>query len=211
MTEKREPPFRLDMSFSEALARFATTRPEEISLNANRIKELAPKMASKEIGPKGTQASLMPVVEKDIGGIGMGVLSDGTPYLNQRGLAALCGVQNAHIGTISSQWAEPVQKPRITAVKSILTKAGFAIPPAAHIEITHVGRTHYCYPADICLAVLEYYAFDAGSNQQPEARDNFRLLAGSKLRELIFSQLGYPEIGPTAALRPCLRRLRRSD
>jgi len=195
MTDKREGPFRLDMSFSEALARFAQAKPEEISLNANKIKVLPPKMTPKEIGPGGAQGNLMPVVEKDIGGIGMGVLSDGTPYLNQRGLAALCGVQNAHIGTISSQWGEEVQKPRITAVKTVLTKAGFVVPPAAHIEITHGGRTHYCYPAEICLAVLEYYAFDAGANCQTEARDNFRLLAGSKLRELIFSQLGYDPSG----------------
>jgi hypothetical protein len=195
MTEKREKPFSLDMPFSEALARFAKTKPEEISLSANKIKALAPKMASKEIGPKSTQGTLIPVMEKDVGGIGMGVLSDGTPYLNQRGLAALCGVQNAHIGTISSQWVEPVQKPRITAVKTILEKAGFTPPSAAHIELTHEGRTHYCYPAEVCLAVLEYYAFDAGSNCQTEARDNFRLLAGSKLRELIYSQLGYDPTG----------------
>jgi hypothetical protein len=34
---------------------------------------------------------------------------------------------------------------------------------------------------------LEYYALDAGPNTQPQARDNFRLLAGSKPRELIYS------------------------
>jgi hypothetical protein len=28
----------------------------------------------------------------------MGVLKDGTPLLNQRGLARLCGIENAHIG-----------------------------------------------------------------------------------------------------------------
>ena len=120
----------------------------------------------------------------------MGVLSDGTPYLNQRGLAALCGVQNAHIGTISSQWHDAEAKPRIKAIKDVLSKAGVSYP-AAHIEISHKGTTHYCYPADICLAVLEYYAFDAGPNCQSQARDNFRLLAGSKLRELIYSQVGY--------------------
>ncbi len=124
----------------------------------------------------------------------MGVLSDGTPYLNQRGLAALCGVQNAHIGTISSQWNDPEQKPRITAIKTILAKAGYSAR-AAHVEIRHAGNVHYCYPAEVCLAVLEYYGFDAGANCQPEARDNFRLLAGSKLRELIYSQLGYDPSG----------------
>ena len=61
-------------------------------------------MASKEITPQ--QGELALEAEKGVGGIGMGVLSDGTPYLNQRGLAALCGVQNAHIGTISTQWGE---------------------------------------------------------------------------------------------------------
>jgi len=62
---------------------------------------------------------------------------------------------------------------------------------AAHVEIIRNGVVNYCYPAEICLAALEYYAFDAGPNCQTEARDNFRLLAGSKLRELIYSQLGY--------------------
>jgi hypothetical protein len=125
----------------------------------------------------------------------MGVLSDGTPYLNQRGLAALCGVQNAHIGTISSQWAEPDQKPRVTAIKAILKKAGVPIPATTHAEIVHGGQVHFCYPAEISLAILEYYAFDAGANVQEKARDNFRLLAGSKLREMIYSMVGYDPTG----------------
>lgn len=176
----------------EGLAVFST---EEIGKNTNGINRIQQKAASKEIGREPRQGSLIPLAEKDVGGIGMGVLSDGTPYLNQRGLAALCGVQNAHIGTISSQWGETQQKPRITAIKAILDKAGSATPAAAHIELKHIGRINYCYPAEICLAVLEYYAFDAGSNCQPEARDNFRILAGSKLRELIYSQVGYDPSG----------------
>lgn len=171
--------------------------PKEISPNANKISILAPKTAGLEIGP--AQGSLELGIEKDaeFGEIGMGVLSDGTPYLNQRGLAALCGVQNAHIGTISSQWNEPDQKPRIVSIKTVLGKAGFTAA-TAHVEIVHNGRLNYCYPAEVCLAVLEYYAFDAGANCQPEARDNFRVLAGSKLRELIYSQVGYDPSGKNA-------------
>lgn len=75
-------------------------------------------MASRVISSE--QGDLFPLAEKDVDGIGMGVLSDGRPYLNQRGLAALCGVKNAHIGTISSQWNDEEQKPRIIAIKSIL-------------------------------------------------------------------------------------------
>jgi len=38
MTSKREPPFKLDMSFSEALTRFASTRPDELQLSASLVK-----------------------------------------------------------------------------------------------------------------------------------------------------------------------------
>src|SRR5467141_3467939 len=123
--------------------------PEEISLSANKINVLAPKTLSKEIIPSQGVLHLGIELNKDVNGIGMGVLSDGTPYLNQRGLASLCGVQNAHIGTISSQWGED-DKPRIKVIQSNLAKAGFT-SAAAHIELIHGGQIHYCYPAEICL------------------------------------------------------------
>lgn len=191
--KKREGPFNLDLDFEEALERFAKTDPKEITSNASKIKELSGKSASKEITSQG-ELDLGIEVEREVNGIGMGVLGDGTPYLNQRGLAVMCGVQNAHIGTISSQWNESPEKPRIAAIKENLLKAGF-VASSAHFEIMHKNVVHYCYPADVCLAVLEYYAFDAGTNCQPQARDNFRLLAGSKLRELIYSQVGYDPTG----------------
>ena len=195
MTGKREPPVKLDMSFGEALNRLARTDPQELTKSPTSISRLAQKMPSKEVTPK--QPFLPLSIEKDIdvGGIGMGVLSDGTPYLSQRGLAALCGVMNTHIGTISSQWTDPDEKPRVKAIKGMLRDAGLLVPSTAHVEVVHKGTTNFCYPADVCLAVLEYYAFDVGQNGRPEARRNFRLLAGSKLRELIFSQLGYDPSG----------------
>lgn len=159
---------------------------------ALKINKLAQNPASKEISP--SQGALFIEKDTELDGIGMGVLSDGTPYLNQRGLAALCGVQNAHIGNISREWNDPEQRPRIKAIKATLAKAGLAVP-MAHVEVKHAGIVHFCYPADVCLAVLEYYAFDAGANVQEAARDNFRLLAGSKLREMIYSRVGYDPTG----------------
>ena len=163
---------------------------EEITKNNNKISVLAANPGSKEIARTQPFFDLGIAKDAEINGIGMGVLKDGTPYLNQRGLARLCGVENAHIGTISSQWNEADQKPRIRTIKQTLSKMNVSYA-AAHVEIPHKGIVHYCYPADVCLAVLEYYAFDAGPNCQQQARDNFRLLAGSKLRELIYSQVGY--------------------
>jgi hypothetical protein len=114
--------------------------------------------------------------------------------LNQRGLAVLCGVQNAHIGTISAGWSQSPPTPRVQSIMNILEKMG-GTPDTAHYEFTHKGVKHHCYPANVCLAVLEYYAFDAGSNCQEEARNNFRLLAGSKLQDLIYRQTGYDPSG----------------
>ena len=164
---------------------------EEITSSANSIKILAQRN-SQEGGSQGT-FDLGIEMDKDVGGIGMGVLSDGTPYLNQRGLAALCGVQNAHIGSISAQWAED-DKPRIKSIKTLLAKAGYQAAQT-HVELLHRGVTHHCDPAEICLAVLEYYGFEAGQNCQEAARDNFRILAGSKLRDMIYSQVGYDPTG----------------
>lgn len=147
-------------------------------------------MPSKEI--TGTQGRLELEIEKqaEIRGIGMGVLRDGTPFLNQRGLAALCGVQNAHIGTLDKDWSDPVQKPRITTIKDLIAKRG-PVPSAPSMEAKQNGRNVLAYPGIVCLAVIEYYALDAGVNCQPEARDNFRTLAGKGLEDFIYTQVGY--------------------
>jgi hypothetical protein len=52
------------------------------------------------------------VVEKEVDGVGMGVLNDGTPFLNMRGLARMCGVDPAVIVRITNSWDDGVAKPR---------------------------------------------------------------------------------------------------
>lgn len=68
------------------------------------------------------QGNLDLVVERqgEFDGIGMGVLRNGTPFLNQRGLASLCGVQNRHIGELSREWSEHPPKPRVQKIKGFL-------------------------------------------------------------------------------------------
>lgn len=161
---------------------------------AIEIKHLPAKPGQKEINPK--QGSLPFEIDKqtEIQGIGMGVLTDGTPFLNQRGLARLCGVENAHIGTISSQWNEQEQKPRISVIKSLLASRGINIE-LPHMELQADGKSMFAYPDTVCLAIIEYYAFEAGPNCKPEARKNFRLLAGKALQDFIYTQVGYSPRG----------------
>lgn len=128
-----------------------------------------------------------------VDGFGMGVLSDGTPFLTQRGLSVLCGVENAHIGTISSQWRDDVPKPRINKIRDILARNGHSLPDA-HIEVRVGGRRLFAYREEISLAVIEYYAFDAGKFCQEEARDNFRVLAKKGFRDAIYESVGYKPV-----------------
>ena len=112
-------------------------------------------------------------------GIGMGRLSDGTAFVTQRGLAALCGVQNAHIGTISRDWAG--FKPRIQAIRARLSEGR----AEAHRVMTFAGRRLYCYDIEVAKAVMGYYAQDAGSHAQDEAKRNRARFKGDRLAAFI--------------------------
>jgi hypothetical protein len=112
---------------------------------SNEFSHLPPKPGQMQINQK--QGSLALEIDKqtEIQGIGMGVLKDGTPFLNQRGLARLCGIENAHIGTISSQWNETEQKPRIRAIKDLLFSRGITVdspPPCPDRR----GEANVCLP-----------------------------------------------------------------
>ena len=126
---------------------------------SNEISRLPAKPGQMKIN--GKQGRLRLEIEKqtEIQGIGMGVLKDGTPFLNQRGLARLCGVENAHIGTISTQWNEADQKPRIKAIKELLNSRGVSIE-VPHLVLIVEGKPMFAYPDKVCLAILEYYAFE---------------------------------------------------
>lgn len=163
--------------------------PEEITQKPIYIRQLPAKSGKKEITPDQGKLDLTVDCQTEVQGIGMGVLSDGTPFLSQRGLARLCGVQNAHIGTISSEWNDPIVKPRIAAIKDLLAKRGESFD-SAHIEVRD-GGTIYAYPDAVSIAVMEYYAFEAGVNCKDQAQKNFRLLAGKALQDFIYTQVGY--------------------
>ena len=126
----------------------------------------------------------------EIDGIGMGVLSDGTAFLNGRGLARLCGIVHKQIQNISNEWKSDAPTPRVAKIKEILLSHGEQ-PNSPYIVLDQRSGNFYAYPDMVCLAILEYYAFDAGTNIKEAAKKNYRLLAGKALREFIYAQVGY--------------------
>lgn len=147
-------------------------------------------MAKSLLTPQQMELDLGVEREGEIDGVGMGVLTDGTPYLTGRGLARLCGVDQKAIVQVTTALADNVVRPREAKIANLLEKQG-ADPSAPYIAITENNSTYYAFPASSCMAFLEYYAFEAGANLRKEALDSFRKLAQKGMRDFIYSQLGY--------------------
>jgi hypothetical protein len=167
----------------------ASNRIAMATQKLNGGNELVRKMPSSVAGRQ-RQLDLGIQRQIEIDGVGMGVLSDGTPFLTGRGLARLCGVFHNAIQGIGEEWIQDVATPRVTKIRDILASHGHALD-MPYIEVEQRSGTFFAYPDSACLAILEYYSFDAGPNIKEEAKRNYRLLAGSALRDFIYTQVGY--------------------
>lgn len=133
-------------------------------------------------------------VEKVVGGIEMGVLENGIPYLTQRGLADMSGAARSTIQELTQEWQQAHStdvwpRGRIQFFRDYLSKAGFD-EPSLFIEITKDGSPHYAYPDMVCMAMVEYFAFEAQRTNET-ALTNFRNLARYGLQKFIYDALGY--------------------
>ena len=91
---------------------------------------------------------------------------------------------------MTAGWDTAELRPRETRIKHGLAQQGF-VSPKPYIPINVDGTMHYAFPDIVCMAVLEYYAFDAGQNVREHALKNYRLLARRSFREFIYTQVGY--------------------
>jgi hypothetical protein len=136
------------------------------------------------------QLNLFAVKEVKVDGIvAMGVLSDGTPYLTLRGLARMCGVDHMALLRLANNWSEERAKPRGAMILDLLQKQGhngssLNTQAAAGVE-THV------YTDAVCMAILEYYAFEATQGSNEIAQRNYRVLARHSFRSFIYEKCGY--------------------
>lgn len=133
-------------------------------------------------------------VEKNVGGIEMGVLENGMPYLTQRGLAAMSGAARATIFEITREWAEGFDKPtspgnRLAFFQNYLFENGYR-QPQLFVEVMKDGTPYYAYPDIVCMAVIEFYAFEA-QRTNDAAIENYRRLARYGLQKFIYDALGY--------------------
>lgn len=144
--------------------------------------------------PKQMPLDLGIEIQKDINGIEMGVLENGIPYLTQRGISGITGVARNVIQTITKEWEDShgnvvLGKDRISFFKEYLNSKGF-YEPKLHLETVQNGTVHYAYPDIVCMAFLEYYAFESKAGNTT-ALDNYRRFAAFGLRKFIYEALNY--------------------
>src|ERR1043166_8176918 len=120
----------------------------------------------------------------------MGVLSDGTPYLTQRGLARMCGIHHKVIFDLANDWEQEKTKPRGKRILELLAAQGQS---GDSLFIRTKGKTGetQAYTDAVCMAVLEYYAFEVVQANNETAIRNYRLLARSSFRAFIYNRCGY--------------------
>jgi hypothetical protein len=130
-------------------------------------------------------------VSREVNGLEMGVMEDGTPFLSMRALTRLCGVSNAHLSDTAKAWLDG--RPQGTKLGAFLLAAGVPEDRSLYSPITvpkAQGSVQYAFPDHVCQLVLEYYAFEA-DGRNATALQNHRLTSRAGLRLFIYSQLGY--------------------
>ncbi len=119
----------------------------------------------------------------------VGVLADGTPFMSGRGLAKACGVSN---GTLVG-WGDTVpqvgEQHRAGKLAALLVTYGYG-GERLFSRVTGTtpggGRvTVSAYPHPVCMAFLDYYAFEANKEA---ARNSLRVLSDRQLPQFIQAQ-----------------------
>jgi hypothetical protein len=121
--------------------------------------------------------------------IQMGVMSDGTPFFTGRGLASFCGVTPPSI----FGWGEDVNpnSPRWSKMTALLIHHRFTGNKIFQKLLINNQPTN-AYPEQVCMAFLEYYAFEADEiNRTEKAKRIFRNLAGKTFRDFVYALTGY--------------------
>jgi hypothetical protein len=122
---------------------------------------------------------------REVNGIEMGVLEDGTPYLTGRALSRLCGVAISTIIDQKNEWAGGRRDGKFA---KLLASTGYSEDELAIGIGMDGGKRFDAYTERVVMAFVEYYALDVG---RPEALANYRTLARAGFRLFVYTQLGY--------------------
>lgn len=122
-------------------------------------------------------------------GIEMGVLENGMPYLSQRGIVKMTGIARSPFQRLSTNWKSDKTSGIGFEINKLLTSSGYT-EDELFIEVEVNGRKTYAYTEPVCLALLEYYAFDAKKKSEV-AQNSYRILSKAGFRVFVYQYTGY--------------------
>lgn len=129
------------------------------------------------------------IVVYKVDGIEMGVMEEGTPFLTERGLAALCGVSTNTIITIGNDFSLKGHTKRDAIIAKVLADYKY-FKDYLFVYRMYRNKKIRIHPVAVCGAVLEYYAFETTERRETALRVH-RLLSRKGLRVYIYDKLGY--------------------
>ncbi len=149
---------------------------------------------------------LFAVKEIESNGIQMGILNDGTPYLTLNGLSRFCGASTSVLSRLTTDWLDQRTKPRGSKIDKILRTKGLTLT-SLYTTIQSNGVEARAYPDRVCMAILEYYAFDAESPEFDNsiAKQRYRDLAEYSLKRFIYLSLGIDPENPLRSAWQCFQ------
>lgn len=125
----------------------------------------------------------------EINGVEMGVLDNGIPYLTERGLSRMCGIDSKTLYSLAAEYASKAQKPRVMYISERLTQSGYN-EQTLYLKSLWNAQEVNAYVGPVCLAILEYYSFVAPDRKE-QALTAFRTLAGLSFNDFIYNAVGY--------------------
>lgn len=156
----------------------------------NNFDKLPSKKPALAAPPKVIQMRLFQVEKQcEIDGVEMGVLENGVPYLSESGLTRMCGIDRKTMYTLANNWPEEKLKARGQKINAMLQESGYS-EDRLYLESELDGVKVNAYTEPVCMALLEYYAFDADEPRE-EARRAYRALAKKSFRTFIYTATGY--------------------
>ena len=122
-------------------------------------------------------------------GIEMGVLENGVPFLSGGGLARMCGIGKTTLHDMSANWSIEKSKPRGELIQRLLQARGYQ-GSELFLKSEYKGVVVNAYTEPVCLALLEYYAFEAEDRREGALRA-YRTLARESFRQFVYLSVGY--------------------
>jgi hypothetical protein len=125
-------------------------------------------------------------------GFELGVLIDGIPFASAGGLAVLCGVTTKTITDVGQYVDNDDDKFRSGKIANLLTEYDYQGDKLYEI-LLHDGQEIYAYSEPVCMAFLEYYAYEAGKRCTQKAKNLARALMRKSFKDFVYELVGYKE------------------